>query len=83
MSPPQFESGGGQAMEMLLVNRLAGDAECLGYLCPRPTGAHRPLDRGIFELVGHSSQSHDRGEAIRWSTKRIGGSRFHASNFSC
>ncbi len=54
------------------MDRLAGDAERLGDLGPRPTGADCLFDGGVLEQVGHFAQRHHRGEAIGGSTERIG-----------
>src|SRR5258708_6106903 len=72
MPPPELEPGGCQPAKVLLMDRLAGDAERLGDLGPRPTGADCLFDGGVLEQVGHFAQRHHRGEAIGGSTERIG-----------
>ncbi len=39
---------------MFLVDRLASNPESLGDPRPTPTGPHRLLDGGVFQLVGQA-----------------------------
>src|SRR5579863_2833804 len=56
ITPPQVYPGGEEPPEMLLVYGLAGHAEGFGDLGPCPALAHRTLDFGVLEPVGHRSE---------------------------
>src|SRR5580704_13046522 len=53
IAPPQIDAREQEPSEMLLVDGLAGDAEGLGDLGPRPSGAHGPLDLGVLQPICH------------------------------
>ncbi len=64
---------------MLLVDGLTCHPEGFGHLGPCPTLAHRALDLGVLEPIGHRPEGRGRGQSIGGTTK---GGR-HASNSSC
>ncbi len=56
---------------MLLVDRLAGDAQRLGHERPRPAVPDRALDFGVLELVGEPPERDGAGEAVRGVSREI------------
>ena len=65
MSPCLYAGGDG-TLGVLLVHRLARDAESLGDLAPTPAGAQSAVDLGSLEQIGEAAQGDHGREAIGW-----------------
>jgi hypothetical protein len=65
------------------VHSLARHSESLSHLRPGPAGAHRPLDLGVLQAIGHGSKGQGGRKAVGRAVKRGWFGRRHLSNDSC